>query len=282
MENDYCLLLEINDIAKQLNESTRMKEVSQSELDQIITNCGYIIYDIAMTASVSYNDHCTISGKVRFNVKRPQTYQRIMRQYDLACFDLYRDRLNVSFEQDDIDVVTRRWTDILVTVARYIIPNKVVTVRPWDKQFYNGYIRQLRRAKDRAHHPTKHDNTAEAWNAFIFQRSHNFLEIRRLKSETEHKLLAGISDTVLSNSCKWWTTSKRLLYNQSQTIPNLDIIGNSVSDDQDKARVFNDYCIECSSVDNSHATFLDNYDALTDSTLSSMETSVEDVNTCHS
>ena len=44
----------------------------------------------------------------------------------------------------------------------------------------------------------------------------------------------------------------------------------SVSYDQEKARVFN--FIECSSVDDSHATFSDNYDTLTESTLSSMET----------
>jgi len=111
-------------------------------------------------------------SKIRFNGKHPQTCQCIIWQYELACFDRYRARLaeidwNACFKHDYIDVVTERWTDILIKVACEIIPNKVVTVKPWDKQSCKGYLRPLHRAEDMANHLAKHDNTAEAWNAYL-------------------------------------------------------------------------------------------------------------------
>jgi hypothetical protein len=61
-----------------------------------------------------------------------------MWQYELADFDRYRIKLsefnwNECFSSDDIDVTTRALTDTLISVARECIPNRLVTVRPWDK-----------------------------------------------------------------------------------------------------------------------------------------------------
>ncbi len=68
-----------------------------------------------------------------------------MWQYQLADFDAFRAHLENTdwddcFESDHIDVITQRWTDTVINIAREHIPNKVVTVRPWDKPFYNGTI----------------------------------------------------------------------------------------------------------------------------------------------
>jgi hypothetical protein len=55
--------IEANNLTKHINESTRITETSHSELDQIISNCGHMVYDIAVTPPVSYNDHHTVSWK---------------------------------------------------------------------------------------------------------------------------------------------------------------------------------------------------------------------------
>ena len=71
-----------------------------------------MISDIAVTSPVSYNDHHTVSGKIRFNVKRPKAYQRLMWQYQLADFDCYRTKLSevdwdACYISEDIDDVTQ-------------------------------------------------------------------------------------------------------------------------------------------------------------------------------
>ncbi len=42
----------------------------------------------------------------------------------------------------------------------------------------------------------KYDNTIEAWNTFIDHRTHYFYEIRRMKAETQNKLLAQMGETI--------------------------------------------------------------------------------------
>ena len=79
-QNGELLLafVEDNNLTKHINEPTRITELTSSELDQIITNCEDLVSDVAATSAVSYNDHHTVSGKIKFNVKRPKACQRLM------------------------------------------------------------------------------------------------------------------------------------------------------------------------------------------------------------
>jgi hypothetical protein len=277
--------IEANNLTKHINESTRITETSHSELDQIISNCGHMVYDIAVTPPVSYNDHHTVSGKIRFKVNHPRTYQRLMWQYGAADFDLFRYKLTdvdwrECFISDDIDVITQTWTNTLINIARECIPNKMVTVRPWDKPFYNGYLRRLRRAKDRAHHLAKYDNTTEAWEMFRRHRTYYFSEIRRLKLETHNKLLANMVQANVSNPRKWWEFYKKLLRGQHPSVPALCVDNQTISDDIDKAQAFNDYFIECSTLDESMANLPNTYPALTQDKLEDLITEECDIRRC--
>lgn len=273
-----------NNLTKHINEPTRITETTRSELDQIITNCNHRIGNITVTAPVSYNDHHTVSGYIKFKVKRSKAYQRLVWQYNLADFDYFRTKLNsvnwdACFVSDDVDLVVQTWTDILINVARECIPNKVVTIRPWDKPFYNGYLRRLRRAKDRAHRLAKYDNTSEAWDLFRNHRRHYFSEIKRLKLETHDKVLADMGESIMTNPRRWWSLSKKLLCKQSSSasIPSLEINGDTISDDQEKAEAFNKYFIQCSTLDDSCANLPSTLQLLTQSTMGSLETQVDDV-----
>ena len=102
-----------------------------------------------MTTPVSYNDHHTVSGIIQFKIRRANAYQRLVWQYGLANFDYFRSKLNIidwdsCFDIGDVDVVAQKWTDMLINVALECIPNKM------DKPFYNGFLRKLRRAKDKS------------------------------------------------------------------------------------------------------------------------------------
>ena len=70
-----------------------------------------------------------------------------------------------------------------------------------------------------------------------------------------------------------------MLCKQSSSIPAIIIDGNTISADEEKAQAFNEYFIQCSTLDESNAT-LPSIHPLTESTMESMETSVDAVNKC--
>ena len=86
-----------------------------------------------------------------------------MWQYDQADFQVFRTRLgeidwDEFFLSNNIDAIGQIWTDTLISD---FMPNKVVTVLPLDKPFYNCYLRRLCRAKDRAHTREKYSEAIE-------------------------------------------------------------------------------------------------------------------------
>ena len=208
-----------------------------------------------------------------------------MWQYELADFDGFRTKLgdidwDECFVSNDIDKIAQTWTNTLISVAHDYIPNKVVTVRPWDKPLYNGYLRRLRRAKDRAHRRAKYDNTSEAWQIFRSHRNHYFSEIKRLKSETEIRLLVDLGESIMSNPRRWWSLSKKLLHNKTTSVPSLNVENNILSGDLEKAEAFNRYFVQCSTLDDSESVLPNEYPLLTPNTLDTLKTSVSDVRNC--
>jgi hypothetical protein len=171
------------------------------------------------------------------------------------------------FDYDYIDLVAQNWTDTLLNIARETIPNKMVTVRPWDKPFYNGYLRRLRRNKNRAHNLAKSDNTSAAWQQFRVTRNLYFSEIKRLKFEHEQKLLSSMKSTLTSNPRKWWSFSKKLFGNSQTGIPTLNDNGIIITNDLDKANSFNNFFKQTATLDDSNAVLPPDYPTLCDSTL---------------
>ena len=141
-----------NNFTKHVKEPTRITDRSSSELDQIVSNCDYLIQDVMVSPPVSYNDHNTVSASIKFHIRNAKAFQRIMWQYDMTNFDGFRQRLSDvnwehCFTSNDVDTAAQAWTDMLMNAARECIPNKLVTVRPRDKPFFNGYLRRLRRSR---------------------------------------------------------------------------------------------------------------------------------------
>ena len=185
-------------------------------LSALVTNCNRIVKSIDVLPPVSYNDHHTVAAKLDFKFRYPTAYQRLMWQFDHGDFDTYRHQLSqVNWEDcfsiDDIDIMADKWTELLLKVARDTIPHKIVTVRPWDKPFYNGYLRKLKRHKDRLHKRAKEDNTPYAWLQFRQMRNFYFSEIKQHKLNHEQKLISNLQRVVFDNPRKWWNYSRRIL-----------------------------------------------------------------------
>ena len=58
------------------------------------------------------------------------------------------------------------WTKKLLDIAKQTIPNKLVTVRPNDKPWFNNVLRHLLRKKTRAYNYAKSVDTLNAWDKF--------------------------------------------------------------------------------------------------------------------
>ena len=76
-----------------------------------------------------------------------KSYDRLIWNYNNADFGLFRSKLteinwDECLNEIDIDDSVNKWTETFLNVARECIPNKVVCIRPWDKYFYNAYLRR--------------------------------------------------------------------------------------------------------------------------------------------
>jgi hypothetical protein len=270
--NKLMEFIEANNLTKLINVPTRITETSASELDQILTNCSSIIQEVDLLPPVSYNDHHTVSVRLNFKIAKPHSYNRLMWDFGRADYMAFRAKIaqtnwETCFDYDDIDCVAQNWTDTLLNIARETIPNKMVTVRPWDKPFYNGYLRRLRRNKNRAHNLAKSDNTSTAWQQFRVTRNFYFSEIKRLKFEHEQKLLSSMKSTLTTNPRKWWSFSKKLFGNSQTGIPTLNDNGIIITNDLDKANSFNNFFKQTATLDDSNAVLPPDYPTLCDSTL---------------
>ena len=68
--------------------------------------------------------------------------------FNQGNYDDYRKELNETdwescFNLNTFEDICRVWTDTLLNIAKKHIPNKVVTIRPRDKPWYNGHLRLL-------------------------------------------------------------------------------------------------------------------------------------------
>ena len=252
-----------NRLCTHINEPTRVTENSQSILDQFISNIPYAVKSVNVSPPVSTNDHCTIEAKLLFRQQRARPYVRIMWNFKNADFDLCREDIantnwDDCFAEDNIDLAVDLWTSKLMKIARETIPHKVVTIRPHDKPWYTTDLRRLCRRKNRLYHKAKEQGTEEAWGQYRAVRNEYFSKISEAKeSHDKEKYKFLINEK--NSSKEWWKVIKEILKASTQpdSIPPIEVDGNIITDDKEKASAFNNFFLESSFLDDSKATLPD-------------------------
>ena len=275
-----------NNLMLHIHEPTRVTPNTSSVLDQFITNSPNFVLKAFVEPPVSNNDHCTIGLELKFSIHKKKSYKRLMWDFNGANFNNFRAGLmatDFSFCDSIINVeeACTMWTKLFLDVAKERIPNKIVTIRPNDKSWFNGYLRRLLRTKNRSHHKAKKTNTPENWAKFRADRNRYINESRRCKLEYESDKFSSIINSGVRNSKKWWTLLKGVL---GQTQANSQIVPldtnefGIVVDDKLKADVFNNYFSSVSQIDESTAVPLDDNIILDNhNQLSSIEIDVQEV-----
>ena len=147
--NELMKFIEANNLRKLINVPTRITDTSESELDHILINCSNLIQGVELFPPDSYNHPHAINVRLNFKVAKAQRYGRLLWDFARGDYVAYKNKIeetnwDVYFEHDNIDSIAQNWIDTLLNVARETIPNKMVTIRPWDKPFYDGYLQRLR------------------------------------------------------------------------------------------------------------------------------------------
>ncbi len=272
-----------NSLHSYITEPTRITDTTRSIVDHIITNSPILIKSTKVDPSISTNDHCNISAHISFKTRKPQSYSRVMWDYKNADFDKFRSELRLCdwnqcfLPEFDMDTVTKTWTECFLKIARQIIPNKIVTVRPSDKPWYTSTLRSKRREMMRLYGVAKVKNNTLNWSNYRNLRNSYFSDVREAKQAFESRKYQELSKHD-KTSKQWWKLLKQVTYGGTtfSSIPPLELEGQIITDNIHKANVFNDFFVSVSNVDDTNVTTpvtnrISGNSVLTDITISETE-----------
>jgi hypothetical protein len=199
-----------------ITEPTRITETSATILDRFITNIPDQVSNVCIHPPLSTNDHCTISIDRSFKMHKTANYLRHIWLYKNADFEGLNNAIrlfnwNMCFENNDVDDILERWTSAYLKLAKEHIPNRVVTIRPNDKQWFSSDLRKLKKDKDKAHIIAKRTNSAVDWNNFRMKRNTYVGKLREAEMKYKQNLASNLELSRNINPKKWWQISKQFL-----------------------------------------------------------------------
>ena len=161
------------------------------------------------------------------------------------------------FNSQSMDVICESISNNILDKATQYIPNKSVTVRPYDKPFYNGYLRRLKRKLNKTHGRAKLQNCVDIWERYRDQRNVYFREVKRCKNEYLTKIYAHIDSSNI-NSKTYFKLAKETFGFKGKSnseIPPIVLDDNTIlTNDLDKAEAFNNFFTSASKLDTSKAS----------------------------
>ena len=92
--------------------------------------------------------------------------------------------------------------------ARMFIPNKIISIRPWDNPWYTTELRRLRRRSDRLYKKAKRTAAFTAWELYHQARNLYVKEIKQAKLNYEQRQIDKINNFAPGSSRSWWQTVK--------------------------------------------------------------------------
>ena len=246
--NRMLKFLDHNNMYHLIDTPTRVTEYSSTILDQFIINNKELVYKTLVEDPVSTNDHCTIGIWLKFSVPKKKCYQRLMWDFTNCNYERFNDilsEIDFSFCDNitDIDSCVLLWTEKVYKAALEGIPNKLVTVRPYDKPWYSGRLRKLLRSKKRLYKRAMVENTNYNWSKYKNVRNKYYQECKNQKLEYEKSKYSKLIDEGRLNNKKWWKLLKDCvnISDSSTSIPPLHHNNIIISDEMEKTNIFNEF-----------------------------------------
>ena len=140
------------------------------------------------------------------------------------------DKLNVAiasynwetcFDSTSVDEIAFRLTQPFLNLARQFIPNKVATIRPKDKPWYNNILRRMRRRRDRLFGKAKNLMSDTARENYRHARNKYFHSLKQAHGNHNDKQFNDTNCSDISGR-KWWQIVTRFMGStKSSTVPAL-------------------------------------------------------------
>ena len=258
--NEICSL---HNLELHIQQPTRITALSQSCLDQIISNIPNFISGISVDPPVSTNDHCTVGAKLKFKIFSEHAYYRHIWSYARGDYNGFRNALssadwNICFESNDIDKVCLAWTETFLNAARSFIPNKSVLIRPKDSPWYTCELRKMKRKLIRYYHIAKAKMNTYHWEKYKKLRN----DYQRGLNEAEQIYKQQLNDSLASSKTTkhWWNTIKHVIGrgNDDSYPPILNPVNNEhVFSVEDKASLFNNFFLSHNKINVKNAVLPD-------------------------
>lgn len=121
------------------------------------------------------------------------------------------------------------------------IPQKTITVRPRDKVFMNGAMRQLMRKRNRTHFKAKITSNSQHWHSYR-QLRNRIIDVLRKARKNYNKTISSLIDKSIPPG-KWWRIDKSIskLNKDFEQMRPLRSDGNLIFHPVEKATVLNKY-----------------------------------------
>ena len=244
--------MSMNNLTQHVRDPTRITATTATRLDLIITNLPMLVKNVGVMGPVHENDHSTVFGTLNLKTVKRQVFSRDMWDFKNANFDLFREELSNAdwdscMESENIDEICERWSSLFLNISERIIKKKRVKVRPYDKNWYNNYLRRLKRVKDREHGIWVTTRTDLQWAIYKAARNSYFQECDRIKLEHEEHIYSNLASEINHNPKRWWTLVGQLMGSTKKSnYPVLVKDGVIYDTDREKAQVFNETYIESS------------------------------------
>ncbi len=245
----------VNGLTIHITEPTRYSKFTESTLDQVLTNIPQFVKSTAVSVPVASSDHCVVEFSLLFRIRQAKSYERTMWNFNKTDFEAYREFLDTCdwdycFESNDIDIAAEMWTEKLLNVAKFTIPNRLVTVRPNDKPWYDNTLHRMGRKVKRLFHIAKERNVANSWDLYKKYRNEYCREILKAKKEHEESKFNTLIKANNSTK-KWWKVVREIQKaNEAfESIPPIEVSGKIITNDKEKASEFNKFFLQASSLE---------------------------------
>lgn len=229
-----------------ITEPTRVTEQCANLRDLIFISNSSLVKNSGTLSSFSNLDHFPVYVEIDIEIPRNQTLTKSV--WDYNCMD--PNLLIANLQQIDWDTIINKdihsavvdFTEAILGAAKTAIPMKLVQIKSKDKPWVNNELKRSIRQRDRLFKCFKRTQSDIDWHKWKQQRNATSKLNKRLHENHIHSEVAKLLENKQSPYKYYQILSKLTGRKNAQLIPPLlDSDGATVSDDNDKAQLFNNY-----------------------------------------
>ena len=250
-------IIAFNNLQQLINTPTRYTETTATCLDVILAQSVDRITDSGVLPPIC-SDHSVPFVKLNTNTPKGTSFKRKIYCYSKLDQQKLNDELKTlnlmeTVSSDNIHNAAKAFSEQLLSVASNCMPVKTITVRDRDAEWVTEDIKLLRNRKNQSYRHAKLVDNEDAWRAFRHIRNEYTTAIRKRKSEYDKELDENISSSSNFGTKQWWKLVRSFLSKKgsnNDNIPPLDVDGQILYTNDEKAHALNDFFTKQSTTDN--------------------------------